>query len=192
METYFCTVTNCETMKRLVPAVALAFVLGVLVGGVGGVGGVGVFDSGILDNDSSDESASDAIPLVWGTGGPGCFDAPTPNAGWVHEVAAGESYAVTLNATVVHERGERVEPNATEWADGRYRLDLRTVPDDGRAKTPENCRAASSLRIGMSLPTDYERLEIAVNGRTLRTIERENTVADLYQLPNPIDATADA
>ena len=179
-------------MKRLVPAVALAFVLGVLVGGVGGIGGFGALDSDLLDTDSTDQSASDAIPLVWGTGGPNCFDAPTPNAGWVHEVAAGESYAVTLNATVVHERGERVKPNVTEWADGQYRLDLRTVPDDGRAKTPENCRAASSLTIGISLPTDYERFEIAVNGRTLRTIEREDTMADLYQLPNPINATVDA
>lgn len=167
-------------MEKLVPAVALAFALGVLLGAVG---------PGVLAGPPS--NGSDGVPMTLSSSGPGCFEGPTPNAGWVHEVAAGESYAVTLNATVLHDRGTEVRPNVSEWSPRRFRLDFRTVSDEGEdPKEPQGrCRVATEFRLGLSLPTDYERLDIAVNGRTVRTVEREDTTADLYRLPNPVNAT---
>jgi hypothetical protein len=43
--------------------------------------------------------------------------------------------------------------------------------------------------MAVSLPTSYERLVVTMDGRELVSATREDTTADLYPLPNPIDAT---
>lgn len=176
-------------MEKLVPAVAVAFALGLVVGGVGGIGYGGAF----TPTDAGPDPESP--PYSLSTSGGTCLE-PRPHAGWVHEVAVGDSFAVTLNATVVHDRGRTVAANVSRVMPGAYRIDLRTVTDDrglaneSREKSPPaDCRVATDLRLGASLPTDYRQFEVTVNGRTILAVENEDTTADLYQLPNPINAT---
>jgi hypothetical protein len=176
-------------MTRPSSAVVAAFVLGLVAGAVGGLGFGGQFAS----TDAGPDPGSPSYSLS--SSGPDCLDV-RPHAGWVHEVAVGDSFAVTLNATVVHDRGQRVSASVNRVTPGAYRIDLRTVPettrtsDAGEQKSaPEGCRVATDLRLGASLPTDYREFEVAVNGRTLLTVENEDTAADLYQLPNPVNAS---
>ena len=121
--------------------------------------------------------------------GPSCYDGEVnPNAGWVHEVASGKSYPVTLNATVVHDPGTEVRATVVPRSGNGYELALRTVE-----YTPERAldceRVSTRIEMGVSLPTSYERLVVTVDGRELASARRTDTTADLYPLPNPIDAT---
>jgi hypothetical protein len=177
-------------MENLDRAVAVAFAVGLVVGAVGGVGYAG----GPAPTDAGPDPESPGYSVSKSTG---CLDV-RPHAGWVHEVAVGDSFAVTLNATVVHERGQTVGANVSRVAPGSYRIDLRTVPEteettESRAKTPpEDCPVATDLRLGTSLPTDYREFTVSVDGRTLLTVENEGTVGELFQLPNPVNATSGA
>ncbi|WP_276282039.1 hypothetical protein [Halorussus caseinilyticus] len=176
-------------MKKLPTAVLAAFAVGLVVGATAWAG----FGGAVAPTDSGPDPESP--PYSLSTAGGNCLDVRA-HAGWVHEVAVGDSFAVTLNATVVHERGQTVEAEVNRGVAGRYRIDLRTVADgresaNGTAKKSplEGCRVATDLRLAASLPTDYSDFEIAVNGRTLLTVENEDTAADLYQFPNPVNAT---
>jgi len=176
-------------MTRLSSAVVAAFALGLVAGAVGGLG----FGSQLAPTDAGPDPESP--PYSLSSSGPDCLDV-RPHAGWVHEVAVGDAFAVTLNATVVHDRDQRVSANVSRVTPGSYRIDLRTVPetprtsDAGKQKSPpEGCQVATDLQLGASLPTDYQEFEVTVNGRTLLTVENEDTTADLYQLPNPVNVS---
>ena len=128
-------------------------------------------------------------PYTTTSGGPTCFDGDVnPNTGWVHEVAVGDSYAVTLNATVVHDAGTAVRGEVVPRGENGYELALRT-----ESVTPDrsfDCeRVRTTFTMAASLPTSYERLVVTVNGRELVGATRDDTTADLYPLPDPLNAT---
>ena len=178
------------TTARLL-SVGMAFLAGVLVGGVlltaFPLGGGG---PSIAPPDPENP------PVSVSMGGPSCWDAETdlnPNAGWVHEVASGVSYPVTLNATVVHPAGTEVDTSdspVTRRSPGVYEIAIRTTEaEDGG---PTGCeRVRTTLGIAVSLPTEYERLVVTAEGYDdpLVDAERDDTTADLYPLPNPINVT---
>ncbi|NHN58832.1 MULTISPECIES: hypothetical protein [Halorussus] len=180
-------------MSRPVPAVlalVVAFVLGAIVGPVGGVG------FGLDESDDAREFDSPGLSLSKSVGA--CDDVDS-EPGWVHDVAVGESFAVTLETTVVHDWNRTVTANVSRVSPGRFLIDLRTVPADsaGAARRKANASAesttdcaATDLSLGTSLPTDYEEFAVAVNGRPLVTVEYDGTVADLHRLPNPTNATS--
>ena len=171
-------------MKDVVPVVVAALVVGFAVGAIGSDVVSGPADSG-------PDPASPPLSLSWAS--VSCGER-TPHAGWVHEVAVGKSFAVTLNGTVVHEPGRTVTANVSRITSRTYRIDLRTVPADrstetkGRGTTTGDC-TATKVDLGTSLPTDFERFHVTVNGRTILSVENEDTVGELYRLPNPINAT---
>lgn len=181
-------------MERVALAVAGAFVLGALAGSVLGVG------AGFVDGPHSDDSAKFDPPGASLSKSVGECDDFESDSGWVHDVAVGESFAVTLDATVVHDPSRSVTANVSRSATGPIRIDLRTTPaDEARENGTEaetdaaadertGC-AATDLSLATSLPTDYEEFEVSVNGRTLRTVENDGTTADLHRLPTPINAT---
>jgi hypothetical protein len=122
--------------------------------------------------------------------GTGCYDGPRENAGWVHVVANGETYAVTLNVTVVHDAGD-VETDVFRRPTGEYELALTTTgsPND-RKGGGTACRAATSLDLATGLP--YPEFVVTLDGRQVLTVEQDETVANLYPLPEPLNATESA
>ncbi|MFC4450334.1 hypothetical protein [Halorussus aquaticus] len=179
-------------MEKFTTAVAGAFVLGLVAGAIGWAG----FGAPVGTADSGPDAESPGYSLS--TSGPDCLDV-RPHGGWVHEVAVGESFAVTLNATVVHDPGRTVSANVSRTTPGTYRIALETVADGREVSKAaandsrrEGCRVATHVRLGTGLPTDYRQFDVTVNGHLLLTVENEDTTGDLYQLPNPVNATASA
>jgi hypothetical protein len=44
--------------------------------------------------------------------------------------------------------------------------------------------------MGVSLPTDYESFVVTIDGESIRRVENgATTTAELYPLPNPVNAT---
>lgn len=166
-------------MQRRVLLFALVFALGLVVGGVG---------STMQESPTIAYAGDDSIPLSVSTG-TGCVEDLDTNGGWVHEVVAGESADVTLNATVVHDNQQTVDVNVTEISPDVYRISIRTVPVDRDTKAAVGCQPRTELEIGTALPTDYKELLVSVDDTVLLTAVRNDTTADLYQLPHPIDAT---
>ncbi|WP_137287603.1 hypothetical protein [Halorussus salinisoli] len=179
-------------MRNFITAIVAAFAFGLVVGAIGWAG----FGSPVGQADPGPDPESP--PFSVSESGGTCLETRA-HAGWAHEVAVGHSFAVTLNATVVQDRGQTVSANVSRTAPETYRIDLETAPDEtetsdeGKRKSaPEDCRVATDVRLATSLPTEYQEFEVAVNGRTLRTIENRDTTGNLYQLPNPINATTSA
>lgn len=173
---------TASTARRL--SVGLAFLAGILAGVVIATAVPG-FGGGPVDTSPDPENP----PFTTSSGGPSCFDGEVSSAGgWVHEVAAGDAYAVTLNATVLHEPGTEVRGTVTPRSGDEYELALRTV-----STTPERSfecdRVRTTFAMGVSLPTSYQRLRVTMNGRELLRTTRDDTTADLYRLPNPLNAT---
>lgn len=171
------------TTARLL-SVGMAFLAGVLVGGV-------LLTAFPLGGPADTGPDPDNIPASVATAGPSCFEGETdvnPNGGWVHEVAAGTSYAVTLNATVVHDAGTELDVRVARVGEtDTYAVTIDPV--DGESPPGDCERVRSRLDVGASLPTSYERLEVRAAGETLVDAERDDTTADLYPLPNPINVT---
>jgi hypothetical protein len=91
-----------------------------------------------------------------------------------------------------------VTANVSRSVPGKYVIDLRTVSSDRADVSPKTANAsadsapdcaATRLGLATNLPPDYEEFTVSVNGRTLRTVENDGTVADLHGLPNPIHST---
>jgi hypothetical protein len=121
----------------------------------------------------------------YGTSG-GCFDGANPNSGWVHVVANGETWATTVNATVVHDPGTVVDVTVRERPSGRTEIALQTSTETTDAAR-EECLSATTLTIGAAVATP--ELVVTMNGDTVRTISQDETTPNLYPLPNPINAT---
>lgn len=164
--------------------VALALLVGAVVGPTVGP---------LVSTGADHGPDPDSPPYSLSYGGATCLaDAARPNAGWVHEVAAGRSYVITANATVAHGRGESVTANVGRVAPGTYEIALGTVPDGANAsevRTPAgDCPVGTTVDLAANLPVGYERFDVTVDGRTVLTVENEDTAADLYRLPNPVGA----
>lgn len=166
-------------------SIGLAFLAGVLAGAVL-LGSVPGLQGGPAESGPDPENP----PYTTASGGPSCFEGDVnPGAGWVHEVAVGSSYAVTLNASVVHEAGTEVEAEVLPRPGDTYELALGTSATT--AERPQSCdRVRTSLEMAVSLPTSYRQLVVTMNGRDLLRATRDDTTGDLYRLPNPVNATA--
>lgn len=180
-------------MRQSLPALALAFAVGVAVGTAGV--GFGTLSDADTATDAPRDFESPGFSLAKSLGS--CGDGHA-HGGWIHDVAVGETFALTLNATVVHEWNESVTANVTRTSPGVFRIDLRTGPGNRVAerareknvtRSPPDC-ASTTLDLATNLPTDYRRFTVSLDGRDLRTVENDGTGASLTQLPNLIDATA--
>ncbi|NEU57235.1 hypothetical protein [Halorussus sp. MSC15.2] len=179
-------------MHEFRDAVAVAFICGLVVGAVG-LSGVG---SPARETDPGPDPESPAFYVSKSL--EDCLETRA-HGGWVHEVSVDHAYGVTLNATVVHEPGRTVDVTVSRVSSGTYRIDVRTSVEETRTSDvqqarsdSEDCPPATHVELGTSLPTDYRQFEVAVDGRTLLTVENEDTGGELYQLPNPVNATTSA
>jgi len=176
--------TQLDSSTARVLSIGLAFLAGLLAGAV-----LITAVPGLAGGPTQTGPDPSNPPFTTASGGPSCFDGTVaPGAGWVHEVAVGESYAVTLNASVVHDAGTEVEADVVPRADDSYELALRTRPVT--PERPIRCeRVHTTFEMAVSLPTSYRELVVTMNGRELVRATREDTTGDLYRLPNPLNAT---
>jgi hypothetical protein len=133
-------------------------------------------------------AGTDATP-AWSYGiGTGCYDGPRENVGWMHVVASGEYWSTTLNATVVHPPEKDVRVNLSQRPTGGYEIALRTVDrQDTKRGINETCLLASTLDVATGLPEP--NVVVTMNDREIRAVSQDETTANLYPLPNPINAT---
>jgi hypothetical protein len=168
-----------DSRRLLLTGLALGLLFGFLAGTV-------------LTADATTPDATDAPgdspPLSFSRAGPSCLDSLESDAGWVHVVASGQRWSVTLNATVVHPPGSTVNVNVTKQQTGNYEIALRTVEAaDGKTQS-RNCRYASRLSLATGL--DSPEFSVTLDGRLVREVDQDETVANLYPLPNPVNVTA--
>ena len=160
-------------------ALLYGVVIGLIIGLVGGMMIADTNDTG-LDNST--------LPTATSSGGPSCYDGPRDHVGWLHVIASGDRWTTTLNATVVHPPGTEVRANVSQRPTGNYEIALETI-DSSSAQPLENesCQAATTINVATGLPDpDFV---LTMNGRTVREVNQEETSANLYPLPNPINAT---
>ena len=146
------------------------------------------FVAGIVVSGANSAPLDDStLPTSVSSGGPSCYDGPRENVGWLHVIASGERWTTTLNATVVHPRGTDVTVNVSQRQPGDYEIALETVQSNSLKFENESCRAATTVNVATDLPDpDFV---VTMNGRPVREVDQEETTANLYPLPNPINAT---
>jgi hypothetical protein len=102
-------------------------------------------------------------------------------------MANGETYAVTLNARVVHPPGTALATNVSFRPSGTYEVAIRTTPDERAEKADRDCRRRTDLSVGT--PLEYPEFVVTLNGRELLSVNQEETDANLYPLENPLNAS---
>jgi hypothetical protein len=173
-----------DTSTARLLSIGMAFLAGVLAGAV-----LLMAVPGLAGGPAQPGPDPENPPYSTYSGGPSCFDGEVnSNAGWVHEIAVGDSYAVDLNATIVHDAGTVVRADVIPRSANGYELALRTA--SATADRPYNCdRVRTTFGMAVSLPTSYEELIVTMNDRELVRATREDTTGDLYPLPNPLNVT---
>lgn len=160
------------------------FLLGLVVGLL-----VGVSVGGAFTADAPEPAPNGGQPpWSYSSGGPSCFDGPRNDIGWLHVMANGRTWAATMDATVVHPAGTEVEVNVSRRPPGSYEIAFETVESTPeKAPSEEGCQLATNVNVATAL--EEPRFSVTVNGRAIRSVDQEETVANLYGLPNPINAT---
>lgn len=148
---------------------------------------IGVVAGSILTAGSHTQAADDSSPPTsYSSSGSTCYDGPRDHAGWLHVVATGETWTTTLNATVVHPRGTEVDVDVFRRSTGTYEIAIRTSNTTQEKPLPEDCQAATTVNVATALAEPS--VSVTVDGRTVRTVDQDETGAILYPLPNPIEA----
>lgn len=110
--------------------------------------------------------------------GTGCIPTADADTGWAHEVATGTSRTFTANLTVAHDAAEELNVSFETLRPGVYVFSVDVV-DGGTSGSPD-CTTGSTVEFAASLPTDYERVELRVEGETVETVGNDgDTTADL-------------
>ncbi|SEO73748.1 hypothetical protein SAMN04487948_104464 [Halogranum amylolyticum] len=162
--------------SRLVLGVVLGLFVGVAVGGVGASVVGPLFGSPDSTTPEGPDPADPPRSLATGTG---CLPANDTDTGWAHEVASGMSRTFTANLSVTHAPNETVNVSFEVSQPGSYVLAVDVV-DGGKEGSPD-CPTGSTVEFAASLPTEYERVEIVVDGQTVETVENDgDTTADLW------------
>lgn len=160
------------------------FLVGLLAGLIVGIV-VGLFAASAP---ASPAAADGPPPTVTSSAGPSCADGARNVTGWTHVMANGQTWAVTLNATVVHPPGTTVAVNVSRGPTGTYDVAFETVAATGdRPAIGEDCRLETTVNAATSL--QEPEFEVTVDGRRVRAVDQDETVANLYPLPNPLNAT---
>ena len=154
-------------------------IVGLIVGGSAGA----VLAPGPLTSPSPDSQPSGSY-----SASSGCYDGGQENNGWVYVAANGKTWAVSLNATVLHPRGTEIDLNVSQRPTDTYEIALTTNETaTEQSRSNDDCRMATTVNIatGLSEPV----FDISINGRIVRSIDQDETAANLYILPNPLNAT---
>jgi hypothetical protein len=176
---------NIESLVQLMPTVPdtksllLGLVIGLLIGAA----------IGSTPPTTPSSSRTDTGPAAsYSTAGPSCYDGPPEHAGWLHVVVNGETWAVTLNATIVHPPETEIDVNISQRPTGDYVIAFQTVETTReKSLSQEDCQTATRLTVATGLTEP--KFTVTMNGRTIRSVDQDETVANLYQLPTPINAT---
>ena len=165
-------------------SVGMSFAAGVLVGAI-----LVTAMPGLVGEPAESGLDPTNPPLSTSSSGPSCFDGTVPSsAGWVHEAAVGDSYAVTLNATVLHDAGTAVHATVIPRSANEYELALHTAPSTSERSF--DCeRVQTAVVMSVSLPPSYPQVVVTLNDRAVLHVARDDTFPDLYSLPNPLNLT---
>lgn len=171
--------------------------LGVVVGSVGTSGCLTAMSAGgdeSGDDGTAGTNNADVRSLTLSKSGPGTLaDASDVHSGWVHVVAHGETYDVTFDVRISHDRTEEAEVSLRGFPGGEYDLELATseASETPKLAKPDAGGRQFGTRITGSgtLPIDFESLRVTANGETLRTVENEGTMPVMRPLPDPVEPT---
>ena len=161
-------------------------VLGLLIGALIGIG----FTSGSIPLTSSGDESDRDPGLTYSRAGPSCFDGPNDNDGWLFVIANGRSWLVNANLTIVHPPGTEVAVDLTEHPTGVWEIGFKMVPTTEQQQKPyseADCQPATTVDLSTGLPEP--NFEISLNGRTIRRVNQDETVGNLYPLPRVVNAT---
>lgn len=124
----------------------------------------------------------------YSSAGPSCYDETQTNSGWLHVMANGESWAITLETTILHPKDEVVEFEITERPTGTYEIAFVTVESDSTTKrSDKECRTATTFTVATSL--ERPDFDVTFDGRTIHSVNQDDTMPELYQLPHPLNAS---
>jgi hypothetical protein len=157
----------------------LAFVVGVLL-----TSAVGLVAFDVQPTAADRGPDPESPPHSFSYGGGSCTAPEQADTGWAHEVATGTSRTFTANLTVAHDADEEVDVSFRTVRPGSYVLYV-TAGEEAEAERERgsrDCTIASTVEFAAGLPTDYERVELRVDGETVETVENDgDTGGELWQ-----------
>jgi hypothetical protein len=152
------------------PPVVAALLVGLVVGAVVGV-------TALAPADTTPPPDPENPPWSYSSG-TGCVPDATVGSGWLVATTLDDARAVTFNLTVAHDADEEVTVDLRRSAPGDYVVEVETVETtEEKPDPPADCIHGSTLQGGVSLPVDYDEVEVVYGGTTLRTVENDDSTA---------------
>ncbi|MFA9516908.1 hypothetical protein ACERIT_06780 [Halopenitus sp. H-Gu1] len=159
--------------NRTIGIVGLAFLIGLVVGGVG-VSAVLPVDSGSVDPDRPPYSISS---------GTGCIE-QSDDWAFTAPVDPGESSDRTflVRASIEHDQSRELDARLEHAGEGRY-LFVLTTGQAEKSGTPECSDGVygSTVDLAATLPGDFESVTVVFDGEQVATIENPGDRSPTYQ-----------
>jgi hypothetical protein len=163
---------------------ARTLVFGLFIGLV--IGGITV--SAVPLSAPSQSTEAPSHQTSYSNTGPSCYDGNQSNSGWLHVMANGERWAITFDTTILHPEKKEVNLDVFERPTGTYEFAFKIVESDSTPEPrDEDCRIATTLTVVTAL--EKPDFVVTVDDRTVQSVDQEDTMPELYQLPNPINAS---
>ena len=90
--------------------------------------------------------------------------------------------------TIIHSPGTELAVNVSQRPTGAYEIAVQTEEATRtKAVAEKDCQPATTLTIAASL--DRPNYVLTVDNRTIQSVNQEETIPNLYSLPNPINIT---
>lgn len=150
--------------------ILLALVIGIAIGA-----------AGVLFLTPMEETTSPTAATSTATG---CSDEPLPQ-GWLAQIADEDARLVVLNVSIGHEApGLDLTSSLDEVAEGTFRFAITSAPSTEKADPPTDCQPRTTVEAVISLPADYETLEIAIDDDPLATVKNtEESFPSIRRVP---------
>lgn len=118
----------------------------------------------------------------------GCSTEPLPS-GWLGQIGVDESRVVILNVTIGHDSpGIDLTHSLTEVSDGTFRFAITSTPTTEKGEPPAGCHPRTTLEASISLPADYEILEITFDGDPFATVENDEESFPSFRVVQPVES----
>lgn len=134
----------------------------------------------------TEQSASPSYATQSGTG---CSEGQPPS-GWIGQLADDDERYVLVNVTFVHETaGLDLSYDLAEVSQGTYRFAITSTPTTAKGEPPSDCQPRTTLQASISLPDDFDTLEITRDGDRITTVRNTGESFPSFRvLPNSSSA----
>ncbi|GAA0644588.1 hypothetical protein GCM10009019_03190 [Salarchaeum japonicum] len=142
---------------------------------------------------SADSVSPPSDGLVVSSTGQYCLGNTSEYDGWLYTTADERGYDVSFNVTVVHGTETSLNWSVDSMPNDEYVINLRTQsasPETSGSAEPD-CTVGTTVVGTTKIPANYTTVRVAVDGRTIATVDRDGTLPELQEIETAVSTASE-